>query len=155
MRASPEALRAIRTVARHLDDLCAQVVFVGGVVRGLMVTDPAVEGSRATKDVDVIVAGIATRADYHAVRGAQALITGRVPGKGLSDELKAPSTPWSKRRPAARTTFRAMRAPPKPFDSATSFHLRPSQKRRSVPDAGPPCPGPRSSSSRPLGTKSM
>jgi hypothetical protein len=66
MSASPEAIRAIRSVARHLDDLCNQVVFVGGVVRGLLITDPAVRGSRPTKDVDVIVAGIATRADYYS-----------------------------------------------------------------------------------------
>ena len=66
MSASPEALRAIRAVAIALGDLRDQVVFVGGVVRGLLVTDPAVEGSRATKDVDFITAGITSRAAYYA-----------------------------------------------------------------------------------------
>lgn len=66
MSASAEALRAIRTVAVALGDLLPEVVFVGGVVRGLLVTDPAVEGSRATKDADFITAGISTRAAYYS-----------------------------------------------------------------------------------------
>lgn len=45
MSLSPDALRAIRAVAQNLGDLRDQVVFVGGVVRGLLITDPAVEGS--------------------------------------------------------------------------------------------------------------
>jgi hypothetical protein len=63
--AGPAALHAIRTVAQRLGDLREHVVFVGGVVRGLLITDAAVEGSRPTKDVDVIAAGIATRAAYY------------------------------------------------------------------------------------------
>jgi hypothetical protein len=66
MSASPEALRAIDIVARQLGELRDRVVFIGGVVRGLLITDPAVQGSRATKDVDVIAAGIATRAEYYS-----------------------------------------------------------------------------------------
>ena len=65
MSASLEALHAIWTVAHRLGELREHVVFIGGVVRGLLVTDAAVEGSRPTKDVDVIAAGIATRAEYY------------------------------------------------------------------------------------------
>jgi predicted nucleotidyltransferase len=64
--ASPEALHAIRTVARQLGELRERVVFVGGVVRGLLITDAAVEGSRPTKDVDLVTAGILTLPDYYA-----------------------------------------------------------------------------------------
>jgi hypothetical protein len=64
--ASPEAIRAIDTVARQLGELRDRVVFIGGVVRGLLITDTAVQGSRATKDVDVIAAGITTRAEYYS-----------------------------------------------------------------------------------------
>jgi hypothetical protein len=45
----------VLSVATHLGDLREEVVFVGGMVRGLLVTDPAVEGPRPTKDVDVIL----------------------------------------------------------------------------------------------------
>lgn len=62
----PEALDAIRQVARQLGELREHVVFIGGAVRGLLITDGAVQGSRATKDVDVITAGIDSRAAYYA-----------------------------------------------------------------------------------------
>jgi hypothetical protein len=42
-------------VADLLGDLRERLVFLGGAVRGLLVTDPAVEGTRPTDDVDVIV----------------------------------------------------------------------------------------------------
>lgn len=45
----------IVAVAEHLGDLRQDVVFVGGMVRSLLVTDPVVPGYRPTKDVDVIV----------------------------------------------------------------------------------------------------
>jgi hypothetical protein len=40
--------------AACLGPLRQRVVFVGGAVRGLLITDPAVEGPRPTKDIDVI-----------------------------------------------------------------------------------------------------
>jgi len=46
---------AILTVARNLGDLRERMVFVGGMVHELLVTDPAAPRSRPTKDVDVIV----------------------------------------------------------------------------------------------------
>lgn len=45
----------ITTVAEHLGDLKGEVVFLGGMVRALLVTDPMVPGMRPTKDVDLIV----------------------------------------------------------------------------------------------------
>ena len=42
-------------VASALGDLCNEVVFVGGSVAGLLITDPAAEGIRATKNVDAII----------------------------------------------------------------------------------------------------
>ncbi len=45
----------ILIVAEKLGDQRSNVVFLGGMVRGILVTDPAVPGPRQTKDVDVIV----------------------------------------------------------------------------------------------------
>ncbi len=45
----------LRLVAEALGDLREQVVFVGGAVAGLLVTDPMAEGVRATRDVDAVV----------------------------------------------------------------------------------------------------
>ena len=50
-------------VAARLGPLRERVVFVGGAVRGLLVTDPAVEGPRPTDDVDVI-AEVSPRSEY-------------------------------------------------------------------------------------------
>lgn len=53
-------------VASALGDLRNEIVFVGGSVAGLLLTDPASEGIRATKDVDAIVEA-ATLEQYHKV----------------------------------------------------------------------------------------
>lgn len=56
-------------VAQRLGDLNNDVVYVGGVVAGLLITDPAAPEIRATNDVDCIVE-VATRADYDTrIRG--------------------------------------------------------------------------------------
>jgi hypothetical protein len=57
-------LRMILHVARHLGDLRDKVVFVGGCVTGLFLTDPAMPDVRATQDVDVIVE-ITSRREYY------------------------------------------------------------------------------------------
>jgi len=44
--------------------LLEQLVFVGGAVTGVLITDPAMPEIRPTQDVDVICRAIA-RADYH------------------------------------------------------------------------------------------
>ena len=48
---SPSSL----TVAKHLGALTEDTVFVGGMIRGLLITDPAAGAARPTDDVDVIV----------------------------------------------------------------------------------------------------
>lgn len=48
-------LAMVAQVARHFGDLREQVVFLGGAVTALLLTDPAAPEVRATKDVDVIV----------------------------------------------------------------------------------------------------
>lgn len=65
MRAYDPNLANLRLIAVALGDLREQVVFVGGATAGLLVTDPAAERVRATKDVDAIVE--AQRADFHRV----------------------------------------------------------------------------------------
>jgi hypothetical protein len=55
-------------IADALRDLRNDVVFVGGCVAGLLLTDSAAEGVRATKDVDAIVEAANLR-DYYALEG--------------------------------------------------------------------------------------
>ena len=54
------------TVARYLGDLRERVVFVGGMIRPLLITDPAVEAARPTKDVDLIV-DVGSRVELYAL----------------------------------------------------------------------------------------
>ena len=57
-------------VAEHLGDaLREQMVFVGGAVAGLLITDPAQPAIRPTDDVDMICHAVAL-ADYHRVEKA-------------------------------------------------------------------------------------
>lgn len=56
MRREDPNLPYLRAIAIALGDLCNRVVFVGGSTAGLLLTDPAAEGVRATLDVDAIVA---------------------------------------------------------------------------------------------------
>ena len=65
MRADDPNLPDLRRVAMALGDLCEQVVFVGGAVAGLLVTDPLADTVRATRDVDAVVN--ATRATFHRI----------------------------------------------------------------------------------------
>jgi len=51
-------------VADAIGDLCNEVVFVGGRVAGLLLTDPIADGIRATKDVDAVVEAT-TLSQYH------------------------------------------------------------------------------------------
>lgn len=56
-------LPQLRRIAGALGELREQLVFVGGSVAGLLLTDPLAEGVRATTDVDAIVE--AGRAAFH------------------------------------------------------------------------------------------
>jgi predicted nucleotidyltransferase len=62
----------LEIVARRLGDaLREQVVFVGGAVAGLLITDPAQPAIRPTEDVDLLVQVLAL-ADYHKTEQALA-----------------------------------------------------------------------------------
>lgn len=57
----------LEIVAEQLgDDLCEELVFVGGAVVGLLITDPAMPAIRPTDDVDMICQALVL-ADYHRV----------------------------------------------------------------------------------------
>lgn len=57
----------LRRMARSLGELRDDVVFVGGAVVPLLVTDDAMPYVRPTKDVDIIVEAT-TLAEYYALR---------------------------------------------------------------------------------------
>lgn len=62
----------IEIVAGNLGDgLRSELVFVGGAVAGLLITDPGMPPIRATDDVDIVVHVVALK-DYHAVERALA-----------------------------------------------------------------------------------
>ncbi len=65
MRAADPNLALLENVAEQLGvDLCQQLVFVGGAVVGLLVTDPATTPIRPTQDVDV-VCSVTALSDYY------------------------------------------------------------------------------------------
>jgi hypothetical protein len=65
VRANDPNLPDLRRVAEALGDLCGQLVFLGGAVAGLLVTDPLADSVRATRDVDAVVS--ASRAMFHRI----------------------------------------------------------------------------------------
>ncbi len=65
MRRDDPNLPYLRLVAEALGDLREQVVFVGGAVAGLLVTDPMADSVRATRDVDAVIE--AARAQFHRI----------------------------------------------------------------------------------------
>jgi hypothetical protein len=64
LRRSDPNLERLRLVALALGDLCEEVVFVGGAVVGILLSDPAAERPRATDDVDTIVE-VRSYIDFH------------------------------------------------------------------------------------------
>ncbi len=65
MRGDDPNLIFLQIVAEALGDLRESVVFVGGAVAGLLVTDPMAESVRATRDVDAVIK--AERAQFRRV----------------------------------------------------------------------------------------
>lgn len=65
MRADDPNLPQLQRIAEALGELREQVVFVGGAVAGLLVTDPLADSVRATRDVDAVVN--ASRATFHRI----------------------------------------------------------------------------------------
>lgn len=70
MRADDPNLPYLRRIAEALGDLREQVVFVGGAVAGLLVTDPLADPMRATRDVNAVVN--ASRTLFHRIEKAMA-----------------------------------------------------------------------------------
>lgn len=70
MRADDPNLPYLRHIAEALGELREQVVFVGGAVAGLLVTDPLAAPVRATRDVDAVVN--ANRVLFHRIEKAVA-----------------------------------------------------------------------------------
>lgn len=67
MNANDPNVALLEVVAEHLgDDLREQLVFVGGAVAGLLITDPAQPDIRPTEDVDLICQAVVLT-DYHRV----------------------------------------------------------------------------------------
>ena len=64
MRADDPNYEYLLLIADAPGVLCNEVVFVGGCTAGLLLTDPAAEGIRATKDVDAIVEAATLRQYY-------------------------------------------------------------------------------------------
>lgn len=56
-------LKMLQAIARGLEELKDEVVFVGGAVAELYATDPAASEIRPTKDVDCVIE-LGTRSDY-------------------------------------------------------------------------------------------
>lgn len=70
MRANDPNLPYLRSIAEALGDLREQVVFVGGAVAGLLITDPLADPVRATRDVDAVLE--ANRVMFHRFEEAVA-----------------------------------------------------------------------------------
>ena len=79
----------LEVVAHRMGDaLRSQLVFTGGSVVGLLITDPAMPSIRPTEDVD-LVAQVLARSDYHQLE--QAL---RAQGFGPDLSAQAPICRW-------------------------------------------------------------
>ena len=76
------SLEAICRVAEQLGPLREQVVFLGGAVTGLLLTDSAVPEARYTEDVDVIVSADSRSGYYRWEEALEArgFVRGREPG---------------------------------------------------------------------------
>lgn len=60
----------VEIVAERLGEaLCSEVVFVGGAIAGLLITDPAQPGIRPTQDVDLLC-DVAALSEYHRIETA-------------------------------------------------------------------------------------
>lgn len=79
MRSDDPNLPHLLVIADALGELRDQVVFLGGAVVGLLVSDPLAESVRATYDVDAVV-----NLDWARFRGIEA----RVESQGFAREMQ-------------------------------------------------------------------
>ncbi|WP_233548956.1 MULTISPECIES: hypothetical protein [unclassified Xanthomonas] len=80
MRSDDPNLPHLLVIADALGELCDHVVFLGGAVVGLLVSDPLAESVRATYDVDAVV-----NLDWARFRGIEA----RVESQGFAREMQS------------------------------------------------------------------
>lgn len=80
MRSDDPNLPHLLVIANALGELCEHVVFLGGAVVGLLVSDPLAESVRATYDVDAVV-----NLDWARFRGIEA----RVKSQGFAREMQS------------------------------------------------------------------
>jgi hypothetical protein len=80
--------KLLEAAVRLLEPLLEDLVFVGGCATGLLITDPAAQGIRPTKDVDVIT--------EVALYGAYASLSERLRTLGLQEDTReeAPTCRW-------------------------------------------------------------
>jgi hypothetical protein len=81
MRADDPNYEYLLLIADALGELCNEVVFVGGCTAGLLLTDPAAEGIRVTKDVDAIVEAATLRQYY--------VLESRLPALGFARDANS------------------------------------------------------------------
>ena len=89
MNANDPNVALLEIVAERLgDDLREELVFVGGAVAGLLITDPAMPSIRPTADVDLVCRAVALT-DYHRVETA-------LRARGFSQDMRpeAPICRW-------------------------------------------------------------
>ncbi len=82
-------IHLLEIVAERLgDELCKELVFVGGAVAGLLITDPAMPSIRPTEDVDV-VCRVQALTEYHRIED-------RLRARGFVQDLsqEAPICRW-------------------------------------------------------------
>lgn len=81
-------LQLLEAAARALEPMLGEVVFVGGCVTGLLITDPAVASVRPTTDIDVI-AEVYSYAQYDG-------LSAQLRELGLSEDNRegAPTCRW-------------------------------------------------------------
>lgn len=82
-------IHLLEIVAERLGDaLCKELVFVGGAVTGLLITDPAMPTIRPTEDVDVICRVLALT-EYHRIEA-------RLQSRGFVQDMSqgAPICRW-------------------------------------------------------------
>lgn len=78
----PPPIELLTYASERLGDLCSEVVFLGGAIVGLLVTEPGAAPPRATKDVDVAIE-INSQMEYYA-------LDNRLLALGFTNDMRGP-----------------------------------------------------------------
>ena len=89
MNVLPEQMLVLRKIAEGLGDLRDEVVLVGGMATGLLVTDPGAAEARPTIDVDFVIE-VESRVDYYR------RVRERLRARGFREDIRegAPLCRW-------------------------------------------------------------